>query len=46
MANRYKYPDELNKRYMPKEEDMLEDDEEDIPEEELTEEERKMVKMF
>jgi len=35
-------PDELNKRYMPKDEDMFEDD--DIPEEELTEEERRMVK--
>ena len=32
--------DELNKRYMPEEDD----DEEDIPEEELTEEERKLIK--
>jgi len=37
MANRYKDPDELNKRYMPKEE------EEYIPEEELTEGEKWMV---
>jgi len=35
--------DELNKRYMPKEEDFVEDEGEDIPEEELTEEERKMM---
>jgi len=40
MANRYKDPDELNKRYMP------EDDGEEIPEEELTEEERESLKMF
>jgi hypothetical protein len=39
MANRYKDPNELNKRYMPED-----DDEEYIPEEELTEEEREMVK--
>jgi hypothetical protein len=32
-------PNELNKRYMPKD-GMYEDDEEYIPEEELTEEER------
>ena len=37
MANRYKDPDELNKRYVP------EDDGEDIPEEELTEEEKKLM---
>jgi len=38
-------PDELNKRYIPKEEDMLDEDEgEDIPEEELTEEERELIK--
>ena len=43
MANRYKDPDELNKRYMPKEEDFVEDDGEDIPEEELTEEERELM---
>jgi len=44
MANRYKDPDELNKRYMPKEEDFVEDDDgEEIPEEELTEEERKLM---
>ena len=37
MANRYKDPDELNNRYMPNEEDFIEDDDgEDIPEEELT----------
>ena len=35
MANRYKDPDELNNRYKPED-----DDEEYIPEEELTEEER------
>ena len=47
MANRYKDPDELNKRYMPKEEDFVEDDDgEEIPEEELTEEERETLKMF
>jgi len=39
MANRYKDPDELNNRYMPREEE-----EEYIPEEELTEEEKWMVK--
>jgi len=39
MANRYKDPDELNKRYIPNEEE-----EEYIPEEELTEEEREMMK--
>jgi len=39
MANRYKDPDELNKRYMPKEDD----EGDDIPEEELTEEERKLM---
>jgi len=39
--------DELNKRYMPKEEDFVEDDDgEEIPEEELTEEERESLKMF
>jgi len=37
MANRYKDPDELNKRYMP------EDDGDDIPEEELTEDEKKLM---
>jgi len=37
-------PNELNKRYMPKNEGMYEDDEEYIPEEELTEEEREMMK--
>jgi len=37
MANRYKDPDELNNRYRP------EDDEEYIPEEELTEEEKEMI---
>jgi len=41
MANRYKDPDELNNRYMPED-----DDEEYIPEEELTEEEREMIKVF
>ena len=46
MANRYKDPDELNKRYMPKDEGMYEDDNEEyIPEEELTEEEREMMKI-
>ena len=45
MANRYKDPDELNKRYMPKDDGMYEDDEEYIPEEELTEEERKLMKI-
>jgi len=36
--------DELNKRYIPKEEDFVEDDEgDDIPEEELTEGEKWMV---
>ena len=43
MANRYKDPDELNKRYMPKDDGMYEDDEEYIPEEELTEEEKWMI---
>ena len=43
MANRYKDPDELNKRYVPKDDGMYEDNEEYIPEEELTEEEREMV---
>ena len=39
--------DELNKRYMPKEEGFIEDDDgEEIPEEELTEEERESLKMF
>jgi len=38
MANRYKDPDELNNRYRPED-----DDEEYIPEEELTEEEREMI---
>jgi len=41
MANRYKDPDELNNRYRPED-----DDEEYIPEEELTEEERESLKMF
>ena len=36
MANRYKDPDELNNRYRPEDDD----EGEDIPEEELTEEER------
>jgi len=37
-------PNELNKRYMPKDDGMYEDDDEEyIPEEELTEEERKMM---
>ena len=37
-------PNELNKRYMPKDEDMYEDDDEEyIPEEELTEEERQLM---
>jgi hypothetical protein len=41
-------PEELNKRYMPKDEDLYEDYEdedegEEIPEEELTEEEREMI---
>ena len=39
MANRYKDPDELNNRYRPED-----DDEEYIPEEELTEEEREMAR--
>ena len=39
MANRYKDPDELNNRYKPED-----DDEEYIPEEELTEEEREMAR--
>jgi len=39
MANRYKDPDELNNRYIPEDDD----DGEDIPEEELTEEERKLM---
>ena len=43
MANRYKDPDELNKRYMPKEEGFVDDEGEDIPEEELTEEEKKLM---
>jgi len=38
MANRYKDPDELNNRYIPDD-----DDGEEIPEEELTEEERKLM---
>jgi hypothetical protein len=42
MANRYKDPDELNNRYIPEDDD----DGEDIPEEELTEEERETIKMF
>lgn len=37
-------PNELNNRYMPKDNGMYEDDEEYIPEEELTEEEREMIK--
>ena len=36
-------PNELNKRYMPKEEDFVEDEGEEIPEEELTEEEKKLM---
>jgi len=45
MANRYKDPDELNKRYIPENNGRLDEDEgEEIPEEELTEEEREMVK--
>jgi len=36
-------PEELNKRYIPKDDGMYEDDEEYIPEEELTEEEKWMV---
>jgi len=37
-------PNELNKRYMPKDDGMYEDDDEEyIPEEELTEEERKLM---
>jgi len=40
MANRYKDPDELNNRYIPEDDD----EGEYIPEEELTEEERKMIK--
>jgi len=44
MANRYKDPDELNKRYMPENNGRLDDDEgEEIPEEELTEEEKKWM---
>jgi len=40
-------PEELNKRYMPKDDGMYEDDDEEyIPEEELTEEERESIKMF
>jgi|GEM_PF-1421655 len=40
-------PNELNKRYMPKDEDMYEDDDEEyIPEEELTEEERKLMNII
>ena len=40
-------PEELNKRYMPKDDGMYEDDDEEyIPEEELTEEERESLKMF
>jgi len=39
MANRYKDPDELNNRYRPEDDD----EGEDIPEEELTEEEKWMV---
>ena len=40
-------PNELNKRYMPKDEGMYEgDDEEYIPEEELTEEERKLMNII
>ena len=35
--------DELNKRYMPKEEDFVEDEGEEIPEEELTEEEKELM---
>jgi hypothetical protein len=38
-------PNELNNRYMPKDNGMYEDDEEYIPEEELTEEERESLKM-
>jgi len=38
--------DEFNKRYMPKEEDFVEDEGEEIPGEELTEEERESLKMF
>jgi len=38
-------PNELNKRYVPKDDGMYEDDDEEyIPEEELTEEERKLMK--
>ena len=40
MANRYKDPDELNNRYIPEDDD----DGEYIPEEELTEEEKEMMK--
>jgi len=37
-------PNELNKRYMPKDDGMYEDDDEEyIPEEELTEEEKKLM---
>jgi len=40
-------PNELNKRYMPKDDGMYEDDDEEyIPEEELTEEEREMINTF
>jgi len=40
-------PNELNKRYMPKDDDFFDDDEEeDIPEEELTEEEREIINTF
>jgi len=42
MANRYKDPDELNNRYIPEDDD----DGEDIPEEELTEEERESLKIL
>jgi len=40
-------PNELNKRYVPKDDGMYEDDDEEyIPEEELTEEERESMKML
>ena len=39
MANRYKDPNELNNRYIPEDDD----DGEDIPEEELTEEEKELM---
>jgi len=41
-------PNELNKRYIPKDEDVYEEDDdgEYIPEEELTEEDRKTLKRF